>query len=287
MPGKWTGKAEEDFLQPAIAGTQSVFESAAKTKRVKKIVLTSSIGAIGDRWPPFSGTTLTEKDWNRYTYDLAVQAGSVPAKEPAEQVRQAGLIYWASKGLAEKAAWEFVEKNNHPFELTAINPVSIVGPTVVPGDPAASGTNQAFWNAITSEPMPPPLGSSGWVDVRDVTVAHVRALITPASNGKRFIARGSQPTNPEIIQLAIKHFPSLDAPAKDEKQSREGWDTVDGSALTRVLGIKYIPLEQTVIDFVGQVLAYKGQRCAGGDATESRRVVRGRSRGRCLFPQRS
>jgi hypothetical protein len=86
-----------------------------------------------------------------------------------------------------------------------------------------------------------------------------RALITPASDGKRLIAVSSKCTKSEIIQLAIKHFPIVNASAKDEKQGWEGWDTIDGSALSRVLGIKYIPFEQSVVDFVGHMLAYKKQ----------------------------
>jgi nucleoside-diphosphate-sugar epimerase len=185
-----------------------------------------------------------------------------------EHVAQALEIYFASKGLAEKAAWEFVENNNRPFELTAINPVFTFGPTVVPGFPAASGSNLAFWAAIASKSLRGSLGSTGWVDVRDVALAHVRALITPASNGKRFIAVGSQPTDEEIIQLAIKHFPTLSALAKDTKLGRERWDTIDGSALTRVLGIKYIPLEQSVIDFVEHVLAHGKHTYPSADYAE-------------------
>jgi nucleoside-diphosphate-sugar epimerase len=101
------------------------------------------------------------------------------------------------------------------------------------------------------------MGKSAWDNVRDVALAHVEALITPASNGKRLMVVSSQPTNSEIVQLAIKHFPSFDTRAKDETQGREGWDVIDASALTRVLGMKYIPLEQSVIDFVRQVLSYK------------------------------
>jgi nucleoside-diphosphate-sugar epimerase len=243
-----------------MAGTQSIFESIAKTKGIKKVVLTSSIGAIYGR-PP-SGATITEECWNSVTYDQAVQICLAPTKTPEEQAAQALTIYVASKALQERFAWEFVETNHHPFELTAINPSYVVGPTVVPGFPAASGTNEAFWNTIISKPLPfplegIPLGYVGWVDIRDVALAHVRALITPASNGKRFLAVSSQPTDSEIVQLAIKHFPNLDVPVKDEKQSKEGWDTMDASALTRVLGIKYITLEQTVIDFVAQVFSYK------------------------------
>jgi nucleoside-diphosphate-sugar epimerase len=255
LTDKWNGNPEDDFLKPAIAGTQSIFESTAKTKSVKKIVLTSSVAAVVDWSKPASGVTYTEKDWNPVTYEEAIQVGSAPVKTPAEKAALALPIYRASKALQEKFAWDFVEKNNHPFELTAINPCFNVGPTVLPGFPAASGTNALFWASITSKPPMESLGQ--WVDVRDVALAHVEALITPTSNGKRLMVVSSQPTNSEIIQLATKHFPSLDAPAKDETQAREGWDILDASALTRVLGIKYIPLEQSVVDFVGQVLAYK------------------------------
>ena len=44
--------------------------------------------------------------------------------------------YEKSKTLAEKAAWEFVHSlpEAERFELVTINPVLIMGPSLIPGD---------------------------------------------------------------------------------------------------------------------------------------------------------
>ena len=77
---------QRDLVDPAVNGTVSMLKSAAKSKSVKRVVLTSSVAAITDE--P-DGRVLTEADWN---------TGSSLTRNP----------YYYSKTLAERAAWDFM-----------------------------------------------------------------------------------------------------------------------------------------------------------------------------------
>lgn len=85
--------------------------------------------------------------------------------------------YEKSKTLAERAAWDFVEKQSkdeHRIELTTICPGLIVGPTMIKTD-FASGK---IVNMFMENKMPGgiPQMHFATVDVRDVAQAHVNCL---------------------------------------------------------------------------------------------------------------
>lgn len=58
--------------------------------------------------PKDSTYTYTSEDWNPMTYEEA-------AAQPAEG---GGMVYSASKAIAEKFAWDFVKNNDVSFTLT-------------------------------------------------------------------------------------------------------------------------------------------------------------------------
>ena len=127
-----------------------------------EVVLTSSVAAI------FHGMKLKEyydeNDW------------SDPENPAIDH-------YSKSKTLAEKAAWDFIENEGHPFEFTVINPALVIGPTLS-GDLGES--NKAIQMVATGKmPVAVPL-QFGYVDVRDVAAAHILAMENPSSNGERF-----------------------------------------------------------------------------------------------------
>ena len=152
---------EDFFVKPAVAGVKRAMKFAKK-HNVKKVVLTSSVAAIFETLE--SKSYYDESDWS----DPDIPAISHYAK---------------SKTLAEKTAWEFVENENHPFELTVINPALVIGPSLS-GDLGES--NKAIVMVATGKmPVAVPL-QFGYVDVRDVATAHILAMQNPASNGERF-----------------------------------------------------------------------------------------------------
>ena len=152
---------EDYFVKPAIDGVNRAL-SFAKKHGVKKVVLTSSVAAIFD--------TMEKKD----IYDESDWS------DPDNPHISA---YSKSKTLAERAAWDFIENENHPFELAVINPALVVGASIS-GDIGESNKAVAMV-AGGKMPVAVPL-MFGYVDVRDVATAHILAMQTPASNGERF-----------------------------------------------------------------------------------------------------
>jgi dihydroflavonol-4-reductase len=152
---------EDFFVKPAVAGVKRAMKFAKK-HNVKKVVLTSSVAAIFETLE--SKSYYDESDWS-------------------DPDNPAISHYAKSKTLAEKTAWEFVENENHPFELTVINPALVIGPSLS-GDLGES--NKAIVMVATGKmPVAVPL-QFGYVDVRDVATAHILAMQNPASNGERF-----------------------------------------------------------------------------------------------------
>jgi dihydroflavonol-4-reductase len=152
---------EDYFVKPAIDGVNRAL-TFAKKHNVKKVVLTSSVAAIFD--------TMEKKD----IYDES---------DWSDPDNPAISAYSKSKTLAERAAWEFIKNEGHPFELAVINPALVVGASIS-GDIGES--NKAVEMVASGRmPVAVPL-MFGYVDVRDVAAAHILAMQTPAANGERF-----------------------------------------------------------------------------------------------------
>ena len=152
---------EDFFVKPAVAGVKRAFKYAKK-HNLKKVVLTSSVAAIFDTLE--EKTDYDETDW------------SDPENPSISH-------YAKSKTLAEKAAWNFVDNEDNPFELAVINPALVIGPSLS-GDLGES--NKAIAMVTTGKmPVAVPL-QFGYVDVRDVAAAHVLAMQNSDSNGERF-----------------------------------------------------------------------------------------------------
>jgi len=166
---------QRDLVDPAVKGTRSVLDAAAKNGNVKRVVLTSSAAAITDQ---ADGHVNTEEDWN---------TRSTLTRNP----------YYYSKVLAERAAWAFVESQKPGFDLVTINPFLVVGPSLVPGiNPSASslvGLTNRGTPAIISLEWP-------FADVRDVSRAHILAIETPLAKGRYLVAAETR-TVRQVVDL--------------------------------------------------------------------------------------
>jgi dihydroflavonol-4-reductase len=138
---------------------------ASRDAGVKRVVLTSSFAAIGYGYKPRT-TPFKETDWT----DLD---GEVVAP------------YQKSKTLAERAAWDFINKEGAALELSVVNPVGVFGPVLGPDYSASILIVQRMLDGAL--PGAPQL-YFGVVDVRDVADLHIRAMTHPAAKGERFLA---------------------------------------------------------------------------------------------------
>ncbi len=167
--------AQRDLVDPAVLGTLNVLRACAGAPSVKRVVLTSSMAAVTDE--P-DGRVLTEADWN---------TRSSLTRNP----------YYFSKSAAERAAWDFMEREKPGFDLVVINPFLVIGPSLTPG---LNTSNQIIVEALTG--VFPAIMQLNWgmVDVRDVALAHVLAAETPAAKG-RYLCAAENITMRQLINI--------------------------------------------------------------------------------------
>jgi len=95
------------------------------------------------------------------------------------------MPYTKSKTLAERAAWDFVEREGTGLELAVVNPVGVFGPVFGPD----YATSILIVQKMMDGALPGvPRMCFGVVDVRDVADLHLRAMTNPEAKGERFLA---------------------------------------------------------------------------------------------------
>jgi dihydroflavonol-4-reductase len=156
---------QRDLVDPAVSGTLGVLRACAAAPDVTRVVLTSSMAAVTDE--PDASRVLTEADWNEK---------STLQRNP----------YYLSKTMAERAAWTFIERERPTFDLVALNPFMIMGPSLAPG---LNVSNKIIADLVNG--VYPGILSLTWgiVDVRDVAHAHVRAAEVQAAHGRYLLVQ--------------------------------------------------------------------------------------------------
>jgi dihydroflavonol-4-reductase len=158
-------KDPDELIVPARDGALRVLK-ASLAAGAERVVMTSSIASTRPARDSTESSPYTEADWTD---------GNDTSKTP----------YTRSKAIAERAAWDLVEKSGDEKRLATIEPGAIIGP-VLHDD--YSFSIQAIERLLTGDmPAIPKLGFS-FVDVRDVAEMHILAMTTPEAGGQRFIA---------------------------------------------------------------------------------------------------
>ena len=239
---------QRDLVEPAVRGTISVLESCRESHSVRRVVLTSSVAAITDQ---ADGHLNTESDWN---------TRSSLTRNP----------YYYSKTLAEQAAWQFMNARKPSFDLVAVNPFFVIGPSLVPG----INTSHASLIGLTNGNIPVVLALEWpFVDVRDVARAHILAMESPAAGG-RYIVAAETRTMRQVVDLlrangwaARYKLPSIgfdntvgvalsrlaarfqSSGTRDYMRSHLGGDMrVDNSKARRELGVEFRNVDQTILE---------------------------------------
>jgi len=180
-------KNEDELIIPAKEGTLNVL-NAAKINQVKRVIVVSSISTVvyGKKIDELSNV-FSEKDWTDETN----------LKDTAP--------YFRSKTIAEKAAWDFVQKDPQGMELVTVLPGAMLGP-VLEDD---FGTSANIIIKILSGAMPaiPKIGFE-IIDVRSVAQLLISTLENPLAAGNRYIASAGHMSMKEVAMVLKKHFPS-------------------------------------------------------------------------------
>jgi len=245
----------DDTLKTAEEGTLNVLKQAA-TAGIEKIVVTSSVGAIldPDFHTAYGGTGLSDSDWGEVTREQVY----VKADDPV-------YVYFASKILAEKVAWNFAKE--HPeIDLATILPVYVYGPfsrTFPYPSLNNLGTDRHIYSVITGEST---TQSPPWVvDVRDIAQGHVLALSLPraAPEQKRFLLCGGNLTWKEAAAYLNTVRPEIKTLPQNKFDDLPGKPTpLDVSRSIKVLGLDYIKPEKMVLDTVDSLIEIQKSQAA-------------------------
>lgn len=209
-------KKQEDLILPARQGTLNILEAAISGK-VKRVVMTSSLASItygkvkAERQGPFN-----ETHWS----DPSSKKDNTP--------------YYRSKTIAEKAAWEYMQKHPSQTEFCTICPGAILGPVLETDYGTSAGIVVKLMDGST--PFLPNIGFD-IVDVRSVAELLVLAMEHPAAAGQRFIASSGYLTFKDISKILANRYPDRKLPK-----------SVMNNTLTRIFSIFEPALRPVLLD---------------------------------------
>jgi nucleoside-diphosphate-sugar epimerase len=235
---------KKHILDPAIKGTVGMLQSAAKSKSVKRVVVTSSVVII----EPKPGNSTAGP------YDLTAipDADKVPANE--------WIAYRASKRLAYHAAEDFMASKKPTFDLVNILPSYVQGRNelVTRKEDVHNGSNDVMVDLVLGAKGDRPR-KANTVFVDDVAKVEVLALDPKlAKNGDNFIAAGSPSGMSiewnDVTQIVGKLFPdavkSGILPLGGDQESIS--TSYDVSKTEEAFGFKFAGLETQVKSLIGQ-----------------------------------
>ena len=230
-------KDENVLIKPAVEGTERVV-SLAIENNVKKIVLTSSVVAVS---VGHTKKEYSEEDWSFADKPIAA--------------------YAKSKTLAEKKAWELIKNANTDTKLTVINPSGVIGPSLT----SEISSTQLIIAGLMNGRIPVNLPIHiGYVDVRDVALAHIKALENPNSDGERIILSNTELWHKDVskilkeggykapwltVSVPVAKFLANVVPALKGAKRFLGKDMVKNTTKAEdILGISYIDIKKSILD---------------------------------------
>ncbi|SCU81054.1 LADA_0B10968g1_1 [Lachancea dasiensis] len=248
---------EKELLIPAIHGTKSVLESIKKysAQTVERVVITSSIAAVKDPLKSADKNFVYDEDsWNPVTWE-SCQLNPQDA-------------YRGSKKFAEQVAWDFLEENKGvlKYKMATVNPSMIFGPQLF--DQNATGvlnTSAEVINSLLHSGPETDLSNlkNDFVDVRDVSRAHLLAFQMDETVGQRLGLSAGQFNGQDIAQILNERFPqaqgTLPKVTGEGANKTEPYAKFDNSRTKKILGFDFKSLEETVYDTAAQILKVEGK----------------------------
>jgi len=202
-------------------------------------VITSSISSVVES-KNVPSYTFTENDWNSESERIVEREGkNTPGVHR----------YRTSKVKAERAAWEFINKNKDlHFDICTILPSVILGPILQEAKDVSSLnlSTAIFRNGVINHIAPP--GVSNFVDVRDAALAHVLALETPEAGGERILVSNLRYYRHDFTDALIQAGYKVKPFEPREDESVPTAILFDPSKSKKILGLEYITPQKTVVD---------------------------------------
>ena len=191
-------------------------------------------------------------------------------QEAAQQANHMFVSYSSSKKESELAAWEFIKTEKPAFGLTVFLPALIFGPPIQPIKDSkhlnfSVDVFYSLWDG-RNETIPATMFPS-YIDVRDLALAHVRALTEPAVNNKRLLIGGMPLTNTAMVRELKSLVESGELPeevgAKLAKESVEDQQTVvpkiEAQEGNEALKMQFRSFRETVYDMAKRILEIRAK----------------------------
>ncbi|CAI6003540.1 unnamed protein product [Closterium sp. NIES-64] len=188
-----TNSEPQKIVATALDGTRNVFGSIMKHQCAKKVVMTSSVGAVSDRMFP-SDHIFTEADWNRQL-----------------SLREA---YSMGKTLAEKYAWRVADELKGVewrFDLVTLCPTLVLGPVL--REEHVKGSPQVVKQLLDGTLFLAPDLHFGMVHVADVALAHVLALEKDGMKGRYILCNGDTMSLLQMADMLRSKYPNYRLPS--------------------------------------------------------------------------
>ena len=233
---------KRQIVDPSIEGARNVLDSATRAG-VERVVLTSSIAAVGD-YRASQGRPLNESDWN--------DAATLKTNP-----------YGFAKTQAERLAWKLSEEA--PWSLAVINPGMVMGPVFTKRHCRASPITVRDILKVSTPANPKiclPI-----VDARDVAAAHLIAFQRPEVEGRHVLVNGNRwlkemaltldAAFPDrgirtgelpnfMVKLGALFNKAIDGKVFADILDRE--PHYDGSHAPKALGFAYRDIDESILD---------------------------------------
>jgi len=197
---------------------------------LKKVVLTSSVASV--IWKDKS-TKFNEDDW---TDDEFCIRNNMP--------------YQLSKVRAEREAWKIYAENEDKLDLVVLNPPLMFGPML---QPSLNTSSESLLDFLNGKKTKITNTYFGFVDVRDVAIAHLFAYEKNAKG--RYLIIGFETHWEDICNVLRRFYPEGLIPTEIDINTPRVLKSFDVSKSLE-LGMSYRNKEETIRDTVESLKRY-------------------------------
>lgn len=182
---------QNEVIKPTIEGVLGIIKSCAKAKTVKRLVFTSSAGTVN----------VQEHQLPVYNEDNWSDLDFINSK------KMTAWMYFVSKTLAEKAAWEAAKENK--IDFISIIPTLVVGPFIMPSFPPSLIT--ALSLITGNEPHYSIIKQGQFVHLDDLCEAHIFLYENHKAEG-RYICSSHDSTIHDLAKMINDKWPEYKVP---------------------------------------------------------------------------
>ncbi|CAO1637994.1 unnamed protein product [Sympodiomycopsis kandeliae] len=238
---------QSELVEPAKTGTLNALRAADSAPTIQRVVLTSSTAAVyvqGAAPERF----IASRDWNT-TSPQRYYEDPHSSKDKMD-------MYRASKSIAEMSAWDYVkDRTMRTWDMTSICPGYVFGPPVSHASKLSVSLSifEPFLSGKKTDEDVTTRQVGNLVDVRDVALAHVRALEKEEAGFKRLGSSCGPFTWQHVVDAIHEAYPHLAkglVPIGIPGSWKEikDWTILDCQETEELLGFTHMSLQRTVQD---------------------------------------